>query len=122
MEDLTRRVSLPSLPSCLNEFMGRRNVSTDALAGLAVMNRASLFKVMNGGMKPSRNVLIRLALALGLTCEETQVLLKCGNCAALSGSRPRDIVLMNAVIHQEAIDDVEKYLNERGFMSLFSKG
>ena len=122
LEELTHQVALPSLPSCLNEFMGRRGISTDALAGLAVMNRASLFKVMNGGMKPSRNVLIRLALALQLTCEEAQVLLKCGNCAALSAGRPRDVILMHAIIHQRSMDEVDRYLTSQGMMGLFGKG
>ena len=122
LEELIHQVKLPSLPGCLNEFLGKRGMNTDALAELAGMNRASAYKILNGEMKPSRNVLLRMALVLEMGFEETQVLLKCGERAALSASRPRDLLLMDAVVNHRPIDDVNRQLQEKGFLDLYSRG
>lgn len=122
LDDLINDTRLPSLSGCLNELMGKRDISTEVTAELAGINRASLYKIMSGDMNPSRNTLLRLGLALQISFEEMQVLLKCGNCAALSGSRKRDILLINAVIKKQSIDDVNQSLIDNGFMSLYSRG
>lgn len=119
---LLHQVKLPSLASCLNEFLGRQRINTDVMAELAGMNRASAYKILNGEMKPSRNVLLRIALVLELSFEECQILLKCGERAALSASRPRDLVLMDAVINRHSIDDVNQQLQQNKFLDLYSRG
>lgn len=122
LDDLIHQVKLPSLAGCLNEFLGKRRMNTDAMAELAGMNRASAYKILNGEMKPSRNVLLRIALVLELSFEETQVLLKCGERASLSASRPRDLLLMDGVINRRSIDDVNLQLQQNGFLDLYSRG
>ena len=83
-------IPLPSLSACLNELMGPSGLSATALAELASLHRSSVFRILSGETTPSRNVLLSLAIVLGLEYEEVQTLLKCGECAPLSGSRPRE--------------------------------
>lgn len=120
--ELIQRLSRSSLQGYLLEKMGRKGVSTDALAELAALNRASLYKILNGTTKhPQRNVLLRLALVLRLGFEETQTLLQYGGCAALSGNRARDIVLSNGIIKGYSIDEVNFHLKKHYFVDLYSK-
>ena len=121
-EALLEYVSPDTLQGYLNLLLGRRGMSVDVLAGLAALNRASLFKILNGTTKnPLRNVLFRLALALGLGFEETQLLLKLAGRAPLSGERKRDVFVSDGIIHRKSIDDVCAVLRAYGFSDLYGK-
>lgn len=111
------------LPGYLDHLMGRRGISTDALAELSGLNRASLYKILNGSTRaPQRNVLLRLALTLRLSFDEAQQLLKYGGQASLSGQRGRDILISDGIIHQKSIDEVCARLREYRFPDLYGKG
>lgn len=120
--ELIQRLSKTSLHSYLLGVMGKKRISTDALAELAALNRASLYRILNGSTKhPQRNVLLRLALVLRLTFDETQTLLYYGGCAALSGNRARDIILSDGIINGRSIDEVNSRLKRHYFIDLYSR-
>ena len=119
---LIGELSQKTLRSYLIGLMGKRGISTDALAELAALNRASLYKILNGVTRqPQRNVLIRLALVLCLSFEETQQLLHIGGRAQLSGNRARDIIISNGIIKNSNIEDVNAHLQAHYFSDLYSK-
>lgn len=119
---LIGKLSKNTLRSYLIGLMGKRGISTDALAELAALNRASLYKILSGVTRqPQRNVLIRLALVLDLSFEETQQLLHYGGRAQLSGDRARDIIISNGIIKHSAIEDVNTHLRAHYFADLYSK-
>lgn len=109
---------LPTLSACLNEFMGQRGLSSDALAGLAGINRATVFKILGDKMKPSQEMLVSFALVLELSFEQTQTLLKCGNCSALSGMRQRDAIIIKGITEHQPLDDVDEALRALGLRGL----
>jgi len=112
LKDLPPSQELPKLSTVLNEMMGKRSISTEALFEQACLNRATGFKVLANRMIPSPNVLLRLALVMQLNIEETQWLLKCGHHAQLSAARGRDIILMKAIHDHLSIDDTDQLLAE----------
>lgn len=122
IEELGKKVKLPPLSHCLNEMMNRKNVSVEITAELAGLNKTSLYRIMKKEMNPSRNILIRLALVLDMSFDETQVLLKSGNCAALSGNRKRDLYLIAGIEKHSSIDEISELLRKQGFPDLYSKG
>lgn len=122
MDELVKMAKLPDLADCLNEMIGRQKRSMEVIAGLAGLNPATLHKIMSHKMNPSRNVLIRLALSLNMSFDETQILLKSANCAALSGNRKRDLYLIDAIEHRKQIADVNDVLTEHGYMDLSGRG
>ena len=120
--ELMQRLPKSSLQSFLLSQSGKKRITTDALAELAALNRASLYKILNGTTRhPQRNVLLRLALVLRLSFEETQTLLRYGGRAALSGSRGRDIIISDGIIKQRTIDEVNAHLQSHYFVDLYSK-
>lgn len=119
---LIDRLAQNSLQSYLISLMGQKRISTDALAELAALNRASLYKILNGATKhPQRNVLIRLSLVMRLSFEETQELLHRGGRAKLSGDRARDIIISHGVIKNHSIEEVNDRLRAHYFADLYSK-
>lgn len=111
-------IPLPSLSACLNELMGPSGLSATALAELASLHRSSVFRILSGETTPSRNVLLSLAIVLGLEYEEVQTLLKCGECAPLSGSRPRDVIILNGLVNKKSLGDIDDQLREAGHKGL----
>lgn len=111
-------VPLPSLSACLNELMGPSGLSATALAELASLHRSSVFRILSGDTTPSRNVLLSLAIVLELEYEEVQTLLKCGECAPLSGSRPRDVMILDGLVKKKSLGDIDEQLREAGHKGL----
>ena len=56
--------------------------------------------------------------ALALSFEETQVLLKSGNCSLLSAARERDLVIMSGIANELDYETVNKELTEKGMPDL----
>ena len=95
--------------------------SVETIAGLAGLNKSSLYRILNAEVSPQRNVLLRLSRVLGMNLTETQKLLKIGDLASLSGSSPRDIVIIDGILRELDIIDINNHLEKNGFSDLFSK-
>lgn len=95
--------------------------SVEVIAGLADLNKTTLYRILNGEMNPKRNVLLRLSRVLNMDLDETQDLLKCGNVATLSGTRPRDILIMDGILSGKDLTDISGILKEHALPDLFSK-
>lgn len=122
IEELETMAKLPTLTDCLNEMIGRQNRPIDTIAGLAGMNPATFHKILSHKMNPSRNMLIRISRSLDMTFDETQVLLKSGNCAALSGNRGRDLYLIDGIENKKDIADINDALASHGYPDLSVRG
>lgn len=121
LNTVIQEAKLPTLSAYLFEFICKKNISVDTVAGLADLNKTSLYRILNGEMNPRPNVLIRLSRVLDMDIEETQKLLKCGNCASLSGSKPRDVYIMDGIIHNRTITEISDILTEHSLPDLFTK-
>lgn len=112
------RVADPSLSNYLNFLLGRRDIPISILAELTGINRATLYKILSGSIKPSRNLMIRLGLELQASYEEMQMLLKLADCAALSGTRQRDIFIINAVVNHQSVGVLDDMLLRHNLESI----
>ena len=111
----------PTLAELLNGHLGRTGKPIKTVAELAGLNNASMHKILGGEMRPSRNTLLRLSLVMELSFEDTQALLKAGNRSMLSGSRNRDLIIMEGIIQRQGLGSVNAALTRQGFGDLFSK-
>lgn len=111
----------PALGDYLFQFLRKTPRSVEAIAGLAGLNKSSLYRILNAEVSPQRNVLLRLSRVLGMNLSETQKLLKIGDLASLSGSSPRDIVIIDGILRELDIIDINNHLEKNGFSDLFSK-
>ena len=111
----------PTLAELLNGHLGRTGKPIKTVAELAGLNNASMHKILGGEMRPSRNTLLRLSLVMELSFEDTQALLKAGNRSMLSGSRNRDLIIMQGIIKKLGLGSVNAALTRQGFGDLFCK-
>lgn len=121
LAQVIHEAKLPSLSAYLFSFICKTDTSIEIIANLTSLNKASLYRILNGESNPGRNVLIRLSRILNMSLDETQTLLKCGNVASLSGSKPRDVIIIEGIIKAKEIDDISNTLVEHGFGDLYSK-
>ena len=110
-----------SLSNYLNYLLGRRDIPLSILAELVGINRATLYKILSGSIKPSRNLMIRLGLELQTTFEEMQTLLKLSNCAALSGTRRRDVFIIDAIINKQSVGILDDHLIQNNLESILTR-
>lgn len=110
-----------SIGDYLYRFLSKTDRSVETIAGLAGLNKSSLYRILNAETTPQRNVLLRLSRILSMDFPETQMLLKIGKHATLSGSNPRDIIIMEGIIKNLDIMDISSNLARMGHTDLFAK-
>ena len=113
-----RKILFPTISDVLNEFMGRENMSVERLSDLSDVTSAMIYRILKRERNPGRNIILRMAMALALSFDETQVLLKSGNCAPLSASRDRDLIIMNGITNGLDYEAVNKKLTENNMPDL----
>ena len=72
----------------LREYRGRSGLSFDTLSDLVITSPGYLHRLFLGRHKPSRDFLIRLALAVGLSVEDTDHRLREGGFYGLLEKNP----------------------------------
>ena len=117
-----QHIASPTFAGVLNELMGKKDLTVDIVAGEAEIDPATIYRCMNGQRNPSRNALLRIALAMELSMDETQKLLKSGNCSSLSITRDRDLVIMDGLINKRDFLQVNAALEAKGFADLNGRG
>lgn len=120
LDDLPKE-RVPKLADVLNQCLGQVDKPIIVIAELSGINNASIHKILNGDMNPTRNTLLRLAFTMKMPFETTQVLLKSGNRSSLSGGRDRDRIIMQGIIQKHTLLDVCDELTKSGFHDLYSK-
>lgn len=113
---------LESLTQCACAFAQRRGVTLAALAREIDMERTALYRIVKQGRPTSRNVLLRMAFALGLSVEDAQKLLKCGRRCALSPRDRRDALLLYCLQRSLTLTEAEALLQEMKEISMYARG
>ncbi len=107
---------LPSIstPAYLQQMLTQHNISKQSALEAANLNYSLGYQILNGYRNPSRNALIRLALGIGLTINETQRLLKVAQRGELYPRNRRDAALIYCIQHQTSVIDAEILLEQIG--------
>ena len=113
-----RKIIFPTISEVMNEFMGKKNMSVENIADLSDINPSTIYRIMKKLRNPSRNAIIRIAAALSLSIQETQVLLKSGNCSLLSASRDRDLIIMEGLAQYRDYETINEALKEKSMSDL----
>jgi plasmid maintenance system antidote protein VapI len=105
----------------LSEAMASRGLSPQQLATLIDVERSTLYRLLSGERLTTRNVLLRIALALRLSPERTQLLLRSGQRAELYALVRRDALILFCMNHAYTLAQTEDALLQNGEASLFER-
>lgn len=103
----------------LNELLKAKESSVSKLASRLPYDRSYLYQFFNGRRKPTRDLLLQIAVLLSLSTEETQKLLRVGQKAALYPKVRSDAAVIYALEHGLSFFDVDELLMEIGEHTLF---
>ena len=100
-----------SLCELLNELAARYDMSVAEVARRSGQGEY-VYKVFQGKRNPSRDILFAVAVGMGLTLAETQMLLRVAKLAAPDPRDKRDSVMIYAINEKLGVDALNELLYE----------
>ncbi|MBQ2695778.1 MAG: helix-turn-helix transcriptional regulator [Clostridia bacterium] len=101
----------------LNTLLKTKNTTLAAVAKKSGIGEY-VYKIFRGERTASRYVLITLALSMGLSLEETQLLLRISKYAVLDSRDKRDSVIIYSLAHGFSVFQTDDLLEEQNMVTL----
>jgi len=105
---------LPPFSKYLGELVKDRDLTVREAIAACNLERSYGYQIFNGTRRPTRNVLLTLALTLCLSEEETQRLLKIGGRPALYARNRWDAAILYALNHDLGVRGANELLQSLG--------
>ena len=102
----------PALPTHLMTLLRVKNLKKADLARRSGLERTYVYHILSGDKRPSREKLLALALALHLSVEEAQRLLKYAGKSTLYARRPFDCAVIYALTHAWSVPAANELLSQ----------
>ena len=113
-ELITKKIS-----AFLNEIIERKKLKRSQVIEAANLHKSYGYELFSGKKEmPSRDVMLRLAIAMGLDLDETQKLLKYSELPPLYARNSRDSVIIYAINNKKNVMNCNLLLEELGHKSL----
>lgn len=106
------------LSEFLQQYMREKGVKRGDVIRASQLNEVYAYQILNGTKEPARDKVICLLLAIGITVQQAQTLLKVCGYAPLYAKDKRDCVLLYAVEHQWSVLQTNIELESRGWKEL----
>ena len=100
-------------------LLGERHMSKGKMLDDIMVERSYGYQMLNGRRTPTREVIIRIILYLGLDIRESQFLLAVTGKQALYPSNRFEAAIIYGITHHMDIDSVEEMLIDKKIGSLF---
>lgn len=101
----------------LNYIINSRKTSIAEIAKKSGVGNY-VYKVFNNERKPSREVMIAIALGIGLSLEEAQLLLRISKFAILDSRDKRDSIIIYGFINHLTVFEVDDLLDNNDFITI----
>lgn len=118
MRTLDRDMCAPGFAERLDELMRERDLNATQLSETALLSRSFTYQLCSGERKPSRDIVLRLALVLELSVEQTQAFLRTAQRGALYPRVARDAVIIFALQNRMGILDTDEQLQSMGLAGI----
>ena len=103
-----------SFPELLSAFMERSGLSALMLGQKALLSKPFTYQLLDGTRNPKRDIVLRLAVVLGLSVDETQILLRSAGRGALYPRVPRDAAIIHALGRHMTLTELDEVLAQLG--------
>lgn len=103
----------------LRELLEERDITVSTLTARLPYDRSYMYQFFNGRRKPTRTLLLRIAILLSLSVDETQRLLCVGRKAILYPRVRADAAVIYALEHGLSPDETDELLTQIGEDALF---
>lgn len=93
-QDLCGDMDNPTFGEYLSDLIAERNIDASRLGVISLVSRSFTYQILSGVRIPSREIVLRVAVAVGLTVDETQRLLTLADRGVLYPKVERDAALI----------------------------
>jgi len=100
-----------TLSEMLQQLLAQKNATVAQVADASGQGEY-VYKVFQGKRKPSRDIVIAIAIGMQLSCDETQLLLRIAKLARLDPRDKRDSVLIYGLKETLGVDKLNELLYE----------
>ncbi|MCH4890864.1 XRE family transcriptional regulator [Acidaminobacter sp. JC074] len=115
-DDLTQT----SLDQLLKHYAGQAGLTIYNIINTAEIDQSYGYKIFRGQHKPSRDIIIKLSIAMKLNLQNTQRLLKAGQVNELYPRNERDAIIIFAINNNMSLRQVDEILYSRKQETLVS--
>jgi len=105
-----------------NQLAKEKDCTIPMIINVGQMNESYCYQIFKGTRKPSRDKIIQVCFAMGLTLEESNKLLRTGEKNELYCRNKRDAIFIFAINKHMAVLDVEAILLEQDLETLINVG
>ncbi len=114
LETMEGDMDAQGFPERLSGYMAKRGLSVGQLSEAALLSRSFTYQLCSGERAPSRDMILRLALVLELSVDETQDLLRSAQRGELYPRVERDAVIIFALKERMGVLAADEQLLMRG--------
>ena len=115
------KIEEPSFNQALYEVMSEKRIKPRDVIARTSIDRSYFYHILSGKKLPSKNVVMRLALAIGCTLNETNRLLRLAGLSNLYAKMRRDSILIYAIDHKASMQETNEMLMEAEEEPLYSE-
>ena len=102
----------------LSELIAKRGVDASGLGEAALISRSFAYQLISGVRVPGREIILRAAIGLGFTVDETQRLLKLADRGILYPKLKRDAAIIYCLANGLGLANSDKLLRTLGLEPL----
>lgn len=117
-EELTPHMKAPCFKDYLYELMERRGLDAGWLVVKSMLSRSFAYQICSGERQPGRDIVLRIAIAVGASVNETQQLLRLAQRGTLYPRDPRDAVIIYALSRKLDLYEADELLLQMGQRAL----
>lgn len=102
-----------TLRELFNKYIAEKNLKIADIERRSAQGEY-VYKIINGTRRASRDILIAIAFGMGLTLDETQLMLRTAEAAQLNPRNKRDSVFIYGFVNKKDIYEIQEILEELG--------
>jgi transcriptional regulator with XRE-family HTH domain len=114
LQNYEREIDDIDLHTYLYELIDKAGFTIPQIIEKASIGRSLTYQIFNGQRAPNRNLLIRIAIILKLSLDETQRLLRIAKRGELYPRIQRDAAIIFCIQHKYSLIDVNELLENLG--------
>lgn len=118
LDELSPQLSAATFPDQMFRYMEERGLTVSKLSEMAMLSRSFMYQLCSGDRAPGRDIVLRLALVLELTVDETQQLLRTAQKGILYPRVRRDAIVIFCLNRKKGVCEADELLTSHGEPSL----
>lgn len=97
-----------------DELQNKYGIHSKEIEEMCMVSRSEMYKIKRGENQPKRETVIRLALGMGVTLDETNRMLKLANYSNLYVKDKDDAIIIFGLENKKSVFEIDEMLMKRG--------